>query len=217
MSDIYRKSSLEKLSSPEQLDKMIHITKTSGWIALFGMLLMILAAGYWAFFGELREKISTNGICMEAKQESINGNTDSTDSVGSETDNLHIYSYVPLSIGKRIQVGMKANVLPSTVNKQETGYLLGKVVKVGNYGISKEEMLEKLGDDLLVKSFRNEKYATEPIIEVEIQLYKDDSSKNGYAWSNQNGGNVSISDFTMVNVYIIMNEMTPFQKFTSFL
>ena len=36
MGQIFRKSLLDKLSSPEQLDKMIVITPPSFWIALTG-------------------------------------------------------------------------------------------------------------------------------------------------------------------------------------
>lgn len=210
MNTIYRKSSLDKLSSPEQLDKMIHITNTSGWIALLGMFLILLAAGYWAFFGALSEKVSADGIYMNLKQPTNIGNNDVT----NETGSFRVLCYVPLSVGKRLQSGMKANILPSTVNEQETGYLLGQVVRIGSYGISQEDMYEKLGDDLLVQAFRSGG-VMEPIIEIEIQIFEDDSTQSGYSWSNRRGTEVYLSDFTLVKAYIITKTMTPFKKFTS--
>lgn len=36
MSNLYRKSALDKLSSPEQVDKMIQITSPMFWIAALG-------------------------------------------------------------------------------------------------------------------------------------------------------------------------------------
>ena len=36
MAEIFRKSALEKLSSPEQLDKMIVITSPSFWLSMVG-------------------------------------------------------------------------------------------------------------------------------------------------------------------------------------
>lgn len=62
MSDIFRKSSLEKLSSPEQLDKMIVITPPSFWIALSGAGVIILVALIWSIFGRLPINVDTQGI-----------------------------------------------------------------------------------------------------------------------------------------------------------
>lgn len=62
MSEIFRKSSLEKLSSPEQLDKMIVITPPSFWIALSGAGVIILAALLWAIWGRLPVNVETQGI-----------------------------------------------------------------------------------------------------------------------------------------------------------
>lgn len=62
MPDLFRKTSLEKLSSPEQLDKMIVITPPSLWIALSGAGLIIAAALIWAVFGRLPVNVETQGI-----------------------------------------------------------------------------------------------------------------------------------------------------------
>lgn len=62
MKDLFRKTSLEKLSSPEQLDKMIVITPPSFWIALTGAGLMIVAVclGYiWQTSGIIKNHIFT--------------------------------------------------------------------------------------------------------------------------------------------------------------
>ncbi len=62
MADLFRKSSLEKLSSPEQLDKMIVITPPSFWIALSGAGVIIIAALLWSIFGRLPVNVETQGI-----------------------------------------------------------------------------------------------------------------------------------------------------------
>ena len=53
MADLFRKTSLEKLSSPEQLDKMIVITPPSFWMALSGAGLVIVVALIWSILGRL--------------------------------------------------------------------------------------------------------------------------------------------------------------------
>ena len=64
MAEIYRKAALDKLSSPEQLDKMIKIISPSFWIAAIGGGGIILVATIWSIFGRLPENVSTNGIYM---------------------------------------------------------------------------------------------------------------------------------------------------------
>ena len=62
MADLFRKSLLEKLSSPEQLDKMIVITLPRFWIAMAGAGLMIGAALIWSVFGRLPENVDVQGV-----------------------------------------------------------------------------------------------------------------------------------------------------------
>ena len=44
MSDLYRKTAIDKLSSPEQLDKMIRVTPPMFWIAAIGGGLILVVA-----------------------------------------------------------------------------------------------------------------------------------------------------------------------------
>jgi HlyD family secretion protein len=49
--DIFRKVSLERLSSPEQLDRTLTVTPTRSWIALLELLLLLGLAVAWGFEG----------------------------------------------------------------------------------------------------------------------------------------------------------------------
>ncbi len=62
MSDLYRKSSLEKLSSPEQLDKMIEITSPMFWVGAIGGGLIFAVALFWSIFARLPINVQSNGI-----------------------------------------------------------------------------------------------------------------------------------------------------------
>ena len=66
MSELYRKSSLEKLSNPEQLDRMIVITSPSFWIAMLGVLGIVISAVLWAVFGRLSIKVESSGIYVNS-------------------------------------------------------------------------------------------------------------------------------------------------------
>lgn len=62
MAEIFRKSALEKLSSPEQLDKMIVITSPSFWLSMVGAGIIIVSALVWSIFGRLPENVDAQGI-----------------------------------------------------------------------------------------------------------------------------------------------------------
>lgn len=62
--DIFRKKALDKLSSPEQLDKMIVITSPSVLLALAGGVFIILMAVLWGIFGRVPMTKEGNGILV---------------------------------------------------------------------------------------------------------------------------------------------------------
>lgn len=66
MSKIFRKVSLDRLSSPDQLDTMIQITSSKGWISLLTTGLLILAALAWGYFGALPTKVSGMGLFIKS-------------------------------------------------------------------------------------------------------------------------------------------------------
>lgn len=62
MADIFRKKSLEKLVSTEQLDRMITIIKPSFWIVFFAAAIIVVAGLVWGIFGRLPLCIDGIGI-----------------------------------------------------------------------------------------------------------------------------------------------------------
>lgn len=64
MSDLYRKSSVEKLSNPEQLDKAITISSPMSCLALIGVALIVIAVIVWSMFGKLPETQTVSGLIV---------------------------------------------------------------------------------------------------------------------------------------------------------
>lgn len=67
MADLYRKSSMEKLSNPEQLDRMIKITSPLSWLALIATLLIIAATVVWSIVGTLPAIETVSGVIAGAE------------------------------------------------------------------------------------------------------------------------------------------------------
>ncbi len=119
MSNLFRKSTLDKLSSPEQLDKMIVITPPSFWIALAGAFLIIIVALIWSIFGKLPTKEETQGIYV---------NTGGSYSVYSEVSGF--VDEVLVKEGDVVRVGdelVKLN--PESIEKQ-ISEIEGRIAKL---------------------------------------------------------------------------------------
>lgn len=66
MADLYRKSALDKISSPEQLDKELRITSPKSWLALMAITVMILVTVVWSFLGTIPETITVKGTIVSS-------------------------------------------------------------------------------------------------------------------------------------------------------
>ena len=61
-SKLFRKSSVERLSSPEKLNDYIQVSNPGGWMVLIAALALLLGVLTWGFFGELTENVSFTGV-----------------------------------------------------------------------------------------------------------------------------------------------------------
>ncbi|MCC5832796.1 MAG: HlyD family efflux transporter periplasmic adaptor subunit [Chlamydiales bacterium] len=65
MKDIFRKKSLERLSSPEQLDRLLVIIRLPGWISLACLLLLLIGLLLWSVLGHIPVKANGLGIFFD--------------------------------------------------------------------------------------------------------------------------------------------------------
>jgi len=62
--NLFRKASLERLSSPEQLDQLMHVTTPKGWIALISLMALLFVAILWGIFGQVPTQVQGLGILI---------------------------------------------------------------------------------------------------------------------------------------------------------
>ncbi|MCR5399521.1 MAG: hypothetical protein K6E68_08335 [Lachnospiraceae bacterium] len=53
MGDIFRKKSLDRISSPEQLNDYIKVTTPSVWVILIAVILLLVGMLAWSVFGSV--------------------------------------------------------------------------------------------------------------------------------------------------------------------
>lgn len=61
---LFRESALERLSSPEQLDRLIQVTNPRGWIALLAVWALLVMIIIWSVYGEITTKEHGQGIIV---------------------------------------------------------------------------------------------------------------------------------------------------------
>jgi hypothetical protein len=164
---IFRKAALERLSSPEQLDQLMQVTTPKGWLALIaltGLLVMVVIFGFVA-----RIPITVTGQCI-LLDGGVNNNP---------TNDLKAIIYVSSMDGRDIRTGMDVQILPSTVKKEEAGYMLGVVASVDERLSSAQDMLRTLGSDELVQVLAAGKIMP---IAVRADLLESGAG-GGYKWT----------------------------------
>ncbi|MGK5094262.1 NHLP bacteriocin system secretion protein [Deltaproteobacteria bacterium TL4] len=62
---IFRKTSLERLSSPEQLDQLMQITTPKGWFSLIALSSLLFVTILWGIFGMIPTKVNGQGILIK--------------------------------------------------------------------------------------------------------------------------------------------------------
>lgn len=63
----FREKALERLSSPEQLDKLMMVITPKGWIALLCFAALLFLGILWGFFGSIPIEVTGKGIILTEK------------------------------------------------------------------------------------------------------------------------------------------------------
>ena len=61
---LFRKQALDKLASPEQLDRALSVTSPHGWIALSAILVVFTAVVGWSFLGRVSTYVEGNALLL---------------------------------------------------------------------------------------------------------------------------------------------------------
>lgn len=126
-------------------------------------------------------------------------------SVEPEGGGLGLHFYVPASQGKRVSPEMQVQITPSTVKREEYGFMIGKVARVSEFPASSQGMMSVLDNADLVKSLLSKG----PVIAIQADLVRDSSTASGFKWSSVKGAEVLINAGTLGSAQIVVKEQPP--------
>jgi multidrug efflux pump subunit AcrA (membrane-fusion protein) len=126
---------------------------------------------------------------------------------------MQVVVYVPLTEAKRIKPGMKAQISPSTVKREEYGFMPGTVRTVAEFPSTAQSIGATLVNDELVKTFTQ---MSAPV-EIRIDLQPDPNTTSGYRWSSPSGPPLKLSNGTLLSASIVVEEQRPITLILPFL
>jgi hypothetical protein len=157
---LFRQVSLERLSSPEQLDVMVQVVTPRLWLLLLPLLALLLAVLTWAVWGRVAATTSGRALLV--------------DGAGGR---LEAVVCLPAGAVSRVEPGMAVHLALDGVEPQQSGYLLGEVRAVADRTATHQD-LHRLSDDNGVIARLS---AAAPVVEVRVALLPGDGG--GVRWS----------------------------------
>ncbi|HEX8451334.1 MAG TPA: NHLP bacteriocin system secretion protein [Longimicrobium sp.] len=124
---------------------------------------------------------------------------------GKAVKNLEAVVYVPSLHGKKIKPGMEIQIVPSTVKKEEYGYLLGRVTYASDFPSTPQGMQRVLKNAQLVTALSGQ----DAPYEVHADLIPDAASATQYRWSSSSGPPIRIQSGTLADANIVVERRRP--------
>ncbi len=121
------------------------------------------------------------------------------------SEELMAVVFVPAALGKQVQTGMEARIVPSTVQREAHGFMIGEVVRVAEFPSTARGMERLLANAELVARLMEQG----PPIQVDVRLIADETTPSGYRWSSSRGPELEITSGTLARGSIIVREDRP--------
>lgn len=182
-SKLFRKSSLDRINSPEQLNEYIKIMNPSLILILVSIFLILFGCGVWFFSGSIPKNLDIKGTITNSK----NGET-------------MVYSYVPISTAKMLKEGMDVEISPDYASKQEYGYIHGKIMDIGEEVVTEEYLYNNLESPNVVLPRISEN--TENLLQIQINML---------GWTNEKGEEISLTNGSTCEVSVVEREQKPYE------
>jgi HlyD family secretion protein len=126
-------------------------------------------------------------------------------SIQPEVDQLDVPVYVPSAMAKQVRAGLEVQISPSTVRREEYGYLRGEVTSVADYPATPAALMRNFQNEPLVAALTS----GGPVTELRVRLLADPATASGYRWSSPLGPHMKLSSGTFVSAQIVTRRQKP--------
>ncbi len=126
-------------------------------------------------------------------------------SIQPDAHSLELVAYLPSSQAKETKNGMEVQISPSTIKREEYGFMKGQVVYVSGYPTTQAALMRNFENDSLARVLSG----LGPVTEIRVALKSDQSTPSGFQWSTSKGPNIVLSSGTICSVQIVTRRQKP--------
>lgn len=180
-SSLFRKSSLERVSSPDQLNEYIKVTNPSLVVILIAIFSILVAGIIWIFCGTVPKTVNLTGAIAE-----------------NYDNQIRVYSYVPIGTSRRLKEGMEVQISPEYAEREEFGYITGKITSIGTDIVTDYSIASKIKETQTVYPLVAEiLYNKQNAVEIEMTLGD---------WSTEAGRSIEVVEGAMCDISAIVGQ-----------
>jgi HlyD family secretion protein len=152
------------------------------------------------YTGRVLEVMAEQGSMVDRGQPIL-----TVDLTGKAVKGLEAILYIPSVHGKKIKTGMEVQIAPSTVKKEEVGYLLGTVTYVSDFPVTPQGMTRVLKNEQLVSTLSGD----DAPYEIHVDLLPDPDNVSTYRWTSSEGPPLRIQSGTLASAGIVVERRRP--------
>ncbi|MBU2489325.1 MAG: NHLP bacteriocin system secretion protein, partial [Proteobacteria bacterium] len=113
--------------------------------------------------------------------------------------------YLSFQDGKKVRPGMRAQISPSTVKREEYGFIVGTVRTVSEFPATREGMMRTLANEQLVGTLTQDGAP----IAITAELSLSPETVSGFEWSSSQGPPVLITSGTFCTATVTVRQQRP--------
>jgi multidrug efflux pump subunit AcrA (membrane-fusion protein) len=122
-------------------------------------------------------------------------------------EGLESLAFFPAGDGKRLRVGQRVRITPTSTKAQRHGGIEGEVTAIRRLPVQEEALAKRLGLNSLLDAVRSQNQG--PLIEVSTSLQRDPRTVSGYDWGGGPGPDLKLSAGTPTEVRVLVEERRP--------
>jgi len=148
-----------------------------------------------------------SGQVIEVKQGPGSLVQPGTPIIGLQSSEIHLEAlvYVPADHAKETKPGMAAEISPTSVKREEFGFIRGRVTFVADYPATEPALMRVFENASLVHALEG----AGPVTEVHVEMEADPTTPSGFRWSSSRGFPSALSGGTMISGEIVTREQPP--------
>jgi hypothetical protein len=122
---IFRKSALERLATPEELDELMQVTSPRTWLALLALAVLLLAGIIWSALTSVTTTVNAQGVVASPGREAL--------------------VFLTPEQASRLRPGMSARVTAPILINDAPLSVTGRVASVGRFPLGAPALDQALG------------------------------------------------------------------------